>query len=126
MRKYESIKSLVRAPAQSAGGGAAAEVKARLLFALTPKIYFPLWRSWIRLQILPWLPEAGSWQMLPWLFIDEETGLECHVAFGVIPLGDGTQASCLVSQGLVHPSLMCGLSCLTADLFRSEYQRAGG
>lgn len=78
------------------------------------------------MQILPRLPEAGRWQMLPWLFIDEEASLDCHIASGVIPLGGGIQASCPVSWGLAHPSLLSGFSHLSADLLRSEYQWAGG
>lgn len=55
-----------------------------------------------------------------------ETGLHCHIAFGVIPLRGGAQACCLGSWGLAHPSLVHDFFPFSTDLLRAECPRAGG
>lgn len=61
-RKSETIKSHVKPPAHSMGTRDRGGIPA----SQTPQSFFPsLWRSWIHLQILLQLLEAGRWGTLP-------------------------------------------------------------
>ena len=78
----------MKAPAHSTG----TRDRGGILASQTPQSFFPsVWRSWIHLQILLQLLEAGRWGMLPLLFTHGDTGLQCDAAFGVIPPRGGVR-----------------------------------